>query len=122
MTFFLWTPYLRNLHKMSLVKAAPNGLKDRECKKMALRERPAIPYVPKKDSVQEMVSSYKDNHLKMLIKEGTELRVPIWHSGTPEAFLIHVGLAREVIKKRATSSPLRIIPTITLTSARRSRN
>jgi hypothetical protein len=54
---------------MSLAKAAPNGLKDHECKKMALRERPPIPYVPEKDSVQEMVSSYKDNHLKMLIKE-----------------------------------------------------
>jgi hypothetical protein len=60
---------------------------------MALGERPPIPYAPEKDSVQEMVSSYKDNHLKTLIKEGTELRVPIWHSGTHEAFLIHVGSA-----------------------------
>jgi hypothetical protein len=40
-----------------------------------------------------------DNHLKTLINEGTELRVPIWHSGTREAFLIHVGSAREAIKK-----------------------
>jgi hypothetical protein len=59
-----------------------------------------IPYVPEKDSVQETVSSYKDNYLKMLIKEGTVLRVPIWHYGTPEAFLIHVGSAREAIKKK----------------------
>ncbi len=64
---------LRNLHMMSLAKAAPDGLKDRECEKMALRERPPIPYVPEKDSVQETVSSYKDNHLKTLIKEGMEL-------------------------------------------------
>jgi hypothetical protein len=62
---------------MSLAKAAPNGLKDRECDKMALRERPSIPYVPEKDSVQETVSSFKEAHLKMLIKEGTELQVPI---------------------------------------------
>jgi hypothetical protein len=67
---------------------------------MALRERPPIPYVPEKDSVQETVSSYKDNHPKMLIKEGTELRVPIWHSGTREVFLIHVGSAWEAIKKK----------------------
>jgi hypothetical protein len=40
---------------------------------MALCERPPIPYVPEKDSVQEMVSSYKDSHLKTLIKEGMEL-------------------------------------------------
>jgi hypothetical protein len=58
---------------MSLAKAAPDGLKDRECKKMALCEHPPIPHVPEKDSVQETVSSYKDNHLKMLIKDGTEL-------------------------------------------------
>ncbi len=47
-----------------------------------------------------MVSSYKDNHLKTLIKEGTELGVPIWHSGTRKAFLIHVGSAQEAIKKK----------------------
>jgi hypothetical protein len=113
---------LRNLHMMSLAKAAPDGLKDCECEKMALREHPPIPYVPEKDSVQETVSSYKDNHLTTLIKEGTELQVPIWHSGMREAFLIHVGSAREVIEKRATSSPLRIIPTTTPRNAGKSRN
>ncbi len=85
---------------MSLVKAVPDGLKDCECKKMALCERLPIPYVPEKDSVQDTVSSFKDNHLKTLINEGTELRVPIWHSGMREAFLIHVGSAREAIKKK----------------------
>jgi hypothetical protein len=113
---------LRNLHTMSLAKAAPDGLKDRECEKMALRERPPIPYVSEKDSVQETVSSYKDNHLKTLIKEGTELRVPIWHSGTREAFLIHVGSAQEAIEKKGYFKSLRIIPTLTPTSTRRSRN
>ena len=85
---------------MSLAKAAPDGLKDRECEKMALRERPPIPYVPEKDSVQETVSSFKEAHLKTTINSGTELRVPIWHSGTREAFLIHVGSAREAIEKK----------------------
>ncbi len=64
---------LRNLHTMSLAKAAPDGLKDCECEKMALCERPSISYVPEKDSVQETVSSFKVAHLKMLVKEGTEL-------------------------------------------------
>jgi len=58
---------------MSLAKATPDGLKHCECKKMTLRERPPIPYVPEKDSVQETVSSFKEAHLKMLIKEGMEL-------------------------------------------------
>jgi hypothetical protein len=85
---------------MSLAKAAPDGLKDCECEKMALCKRPRIPYVPEKDSIQETVSSFKDNHLKTLFKEGTELQVPIWHSGMREAFLIHVGSAQEGIKKK----------------------
>ncbi len=64
---------LCNLHTMSLVKAVPNGLKDCKCKKIALRERPLIPYVPKKDCVQETVLSFKDNHPKIQIGEGIEL-------------------------------------------------
>ena len=81
---------------MSLAKAA----QDCECEKMALRERPPIPYVPEKDSVQDRVSSFKDNHLKTLINEGTELRAPTRHSGTREFSLIHVGSAREAIEKK----------------------
>ena len=86
---------------MSLAKAVPDGLKDRKCKNMALRKCPLIPCVPEKDSVQETVSAYKDNHLKTLINNGMELRVLIWHSGMREAFLIHVGSAQEAIEKRA---------------------
>ena len=85
---------------MSLVKAAPDSLKDLKCKNMALHERPLIPYLPEKDNVQETVSSYKYNHLKTLINEGTELWVPIWHSGMREAILIHMGSAQEAIEKK----------------------
>ena len=62
---------------MSLAKAVPDGQNDHKCTKMALGQRPPIPYVPEKDSVQETASAYKDNHLKTLINKGTELRVPI---------------------------------------------
>ena len=65
---------------MSLVKAAPDGLKDHECEKLVLRERPPIPYVPEKDSVQETVSSFKEAHLKTLIKD---VRSCEFLSGTP---------------------------------------
>jgi hypothetical protein len=67
---------------------------------MALHKCPPTPYVPEKDSVQEMVSAFKDNHLKTLINKGMELQVPIWHSGMCKAFLIHVGSAREAIEKK----------------------
>jgi hypothetical protein len=91
---------LRNLHTTSLAKALPDGLKDGEWKKNALHECPLIPYVPKKDCVQETVFFFKDNYLKMQIGKGTELQVPIWHSGVHEALLIHMGSAPEVIKRK----------------------
>ncbi len=55
---------LRGLHTMSLAKAAPEGLKDPECKKITSREPPLIPYVPEKDCVQETVSAFKAESLK----------------------------------------------------------
>ena len=112
---------LRNLHTMSQAKAAPDGLKDCECEKMALHECPLIPYVPEKDSVKETVSAYKDNHLKTLINKGTELWVPIiWYSGTCEVFLIHVGSTQEVIEKKSNWSLTRNIPELLPKSAIRS--
>jgi hypothetical protein len=71
---------------MSLAKAVPDGLKDRKCKKITLRKCPPNPYALEKDCVQETVSAFKNNHLKMQIGKGTELQVPIWLSGTREAY------------------------------------
>jgi hypothetical protein len=85
---------------MSIVKAVPEGLKDPKCKKITLRKHPPFPCVPKKDCIQETVSAYKDNHLRTQIGKGTELQVPIWHSGKRKAFLIYVGSTQEAIKKK----------------------
>ena len=113
---------LRNLHMMSQGKAAPDGLKDCECKKMVLRERPPIPYVPEKDSVQETVSSFKEAHLKTLIKEGTEPRVPARHSGTREAFLTLMRSAQKAIGRKGVLGPhTRNLPNL-MRVALRSRN
>jgi hypothetical protein len=85
---------------MSLAKAPPEGPKDGECKKITLREHSPIPYVPKKDSVQETVSALKAESFKTQIGKGMELRVSIWHFRTREAFLMHVGSAMDAIEKR----------------------
>jgi hypothetical protein len=88
---------------MLIVKAVPEGIKDRECKRFALRERPPVLYVPEKDPVQETVSLLKsDRSLKTTIGADAELRLPIWHYGTCEAFLMHVSLALDTIKKLGT--------------------
>jgi hypothetical protein len=88
---------------MSLAKAVPKGIKDKECKRFALQERPPVPYVPEKDPVQEMVSALKsEQSLKTTIGEDAELHLPIWHCGTHEAFFMHMSTALDAIKKRGT--------------------
>jgi hypothetical protein len=88
---------------MSIVKAVPEGIKDRECKRFALQEHPLVPYVPEKDPVQESVSLLKsDQSVKTTIGADAELRLPIWHCGTRKAFLMHVSSALDAIKKRGT--------------------
>jgi hypothetical protein len=88
---------------MSLAKAVPNGIKDKECKRFALQECPPVPYVQEKDPVQETVSALKsDQSLKTTIGEDTELCIPIWHTGMCEAFLMHMSTAVNPIKKRCT--------------------
>jgi hypothetical protein len=72
---------------MSLVKAAPEGIRDKECERFTLRESTPVPYVPEKDPVQETVSALKrDQSLKTTIGEDAELRLPIWHCGTRKTF------------------------------------
>ncbi len=98
---FVSTPRLQHdLHKMNLAKAVPDGLKDHKCKKITLHKHLPIPYVPKKECVQEIVSVFKDNHLMTHIGKGTELCVPIWNSGMPKAFLFHVGSTWDAIEKK----------------------
>jgi hypothetical protein len=83
---------LQGLHMMYLAKAVPDGIKDKECKRFALQERPPAPYLPEKDPVQEKVSTLKsDQSFKTTIGEDVELRIPIWHTGTCKAFLMHVS-------------------------------
>jgi hypothetical protein len=63
---------------MSLVKAVPEDIRDKECKRFALQECSPVPYAPEKDPVQETVSALKsDQSLKTTIGEDAELRLPI---------------------------------------------
>jgi hypothetical protein len=88
---------------MLIAKAVPKGIKDRECERFALRERPLVPYVPEKHPVQETVSLLKsDQSLKTTIGADAELRLPIWHCGMREAFFMHMSSALDAIKKRGT--------------------
>jgi hypothetical protein len=98
------TPRLvQGLHTISLAKAVPKGIRNKECKRFALQEHPPVPYVPEKDPAQEKVSTLKsDQSLKTTIGVDAELHLPIWHCGIRKAFLMHVSSALNAIKKWGT--------------------
>jgi hypothetical protein len=88
---------------MSLAKAVPKSIRDKECKRVFLQERFLVPYVPEKDPIKEMVSALKiDQSLETTIREDAELHLPIWHCGMREAFLMHMSTALNTTKKRGT--------------------
>jgi hypothetical protein len=64
---------------MSLVKSFPEGLKPQECKRAKLREPPSIPYIPKKDEVQEEVAKLRNLQIKTSLEKDTTLNFPVWH-------------------------------------------
>jgi hypothetical protein len=86
---------------MSLLKSVPEGLKPRECKRTKLHEPPPVPYIPTKDEVQEEVAKLINLKIKTTIKKDTTLNCLVWHeNGTCEAFLMHVTVVLDAIKKR----------------------
>jgi hypothetical protein len=85
---------------MSLAKSVPDGLKPQECKHTKLREPLPIPYIPKKDKVQEECARLRNLQIKTSLEKDTTLNFPVWQkNGTQEAFLVHVMAVLDAIKK-----------------------
>ncbi len=87
---------------MSTNKAVPEGLKNQEWAKGNRKKCPPIPYVPVSDKVQEAVLKGKDFSYKIKLPNKTKFSVPIWDTGTQEAFLIHMQQS-----SKTTMTPLR---------------
>jgi hypothetical protein len=86
---------------MSLLKSVPEGLKPRECEHVKLREPPPVPYVPMKDDIQDEVVKLRNLKIKTMIEKDTTLNFQVWHkNGTCKAFLMHVTVVLDAIKKR----------------------
>ncbi len=85
---------------MSLAKSVPERLRPQECERMKLREPPPIPYIPKKDKVQEEIARLRNLQIKTSLEKDTTLNFLVWHeNGTQEAFLMHVMAVPDAIKK-----------------------
>ncbi len=92
---------------MSASSKAPEGLKDSECEKGHLGNRPPVPYVSPTDLLQTKDSG---EVLKVKLSDGTVFSMGIYAKGTPEDYLQHIiavlrlidqkGL-RELCKKHA---------------------
>ncbi len=86
---------------MSLPKSVSQGLNPQECEQTRLHEPPPVPYIPKKDKVQEKVAKLRNLQIKTLLEKDTTLNFLVWHeNGTCEAFLMHVTAVLEAMKKR----------------------
>jgi hypothetical protein len=86
---------------MSLLKSVPEGLKPHKCECIKLCEPPSVPYVPIKDKVQDEVAKLRNLETKTTIEKDTTLNFPVWRkNGTREAFLMHVTVVLDAIKKR----------------------
>jgi hypothetical protein len=91
---------LRGLHQISLLKSVPEGLKPREYKHVKLREPPPVPYLPMKDKVQDEVVKLRNLEIKTTIEKDTMLNFQVWRENrTREAFLMHVTVVLDAIKK-----------------------
>jgi hypothetical protein len=92
---------------MSLTKSVPKGLNPQECKHTKLHEPLPVPYIAKKDKVQEEVAKLRNLQIKILLEKGTTLDFPVWHeNGTREAFLMHVTAVLDAMKKHGISKTM----------------
>jgi hypothetical protein len=65
-----------------------------------LRKPLPVPYIPKKDKVQEEVAKLQNLQIKTLLKKDITLNFLVWHENeTREAFLMHVTAVLDAMKK-----------------------
>jgi hypothetical protein len=86
---------------MSFAKSVPEGLKLSECERGIGGKNSPIRYIPEKDPVQEALEkNKKTNYFKLTLPNtGSELKVALWVSGTPEQFILHVHSAIHACKQ-----------------------
>jgi hypothetical protein len=85
---------------MSLSKSVPEGLNPRKYEQAKLCEPPPVPYIPKKDKVQEEVAKLRQLQIKTSLEKDTTLNFCLWQeNGTREAFLMHVMVVLDAMKK-----------------------
>ena len=80
---------------MSFAKSLPEWLKLSECECCIGGQNSPICYIPEKDPIQEALEkNEKTNYFKLKLSHmGSELKVALWASRTPEQFVLYVRSA-----------------------------
>jgi hypothetical protein len=80
--------------KMSTSLKSPDGLKNAECKKGQLSNRPPILYVPKVDIV---MPKEEPQVFKVKLPDESHFSMPIYSRGNSEEYLVHIVAVLQII-------------------------
>jgi hypothetical protein len=91
---------------MSTNLKSPDMLKDAECKKGQLSQRPPIPYVPVVDVV---TPKEEPQVLKVKLPNKSHISVPIFSRGNNEDYLAHIVVVLRIIKQKGLPKKCRVL-------------
>jgi hypothetical protein len=104
---------------MSTTLKTPDGLKDSECKKGQLSNRPPIPYVP----VVDIVMPKEDPHVfNVKLPDDSHLNMNIYSHGNNKEYLTHIVAVLRIIKQRGLDSRCRKLKKAVLTQSEMLKN
>ncbi len=83
--------------KMSTNLKSPDVLKDAECKKGQLSQRPPIPYVPVLDII---TPKEEPQVLKVKLPDASHISVPIFSHGNNKEYLMHIVAVLRITEQK----------------------
>ncbi len=90
---------------MSSNLKSPDMLKDVECEKGQLSQRPPIPYVP----VVDLVMPKEDPAiLKVMLPNESHISVPIFSRGNNEEYIAHIVAVLRIIEQKGLPKKCRM--------------
>jgi hypothetical protein len=92
--------------KMSTNLKSPDIMKDAECKKGQLSQRPPIPNVPVVDVVKPKEESQV---LKVKLPDESHISVPIYSCGNNKEYLVHVVAVLRIIEQKGLPKKCRVL-------------
>jgi hypothetical protein len=92
--------------KMSTNLKSPDVLKDAECKKGQLSQRPPIPYVPVVDVV---TPKEEPQVLKVKLPDASHISVPIFSCGNTKEYLVHIVAVLRIIEQKGLPKKCRVL-------------